>query len=177
MSKVLSSLKNFNKLRLARLQAELSKCIYSLQGLEPLIRPATGVVCQRLMVESYCIPGSAHSQAASAIWRKTSRALTFLTGLPVVTAFNCQSASSSTACINSSVTLTDILAFWYWIEKESLPSKLISQPNDCRSLAFRSSMALHQIKSNISGWSTFNITILAARRVLPPLLIAPAEAS
>ncbi len=29
----------------------------------------------------------------------------------------------------------------------------------------------------MSGWSTFRITIFAARRVLPPLLMTPAKAS
>src|SRR5436853_7625625 len=33
------------------------------------------------------------------------------------------------------------------------------------------------MKSSTSGWSTFRTTILAARRVLPPDLITPAEAS
>src|SRR5215813_13835381 len=33
------------------------------------------------------------------------------------------------------------------------------------------------MKSTISGWSTLRMTILAARRVLPPLLIAPANES
>src|ERR1700735_1096505 len=33
------------------------------------------------------------------------------------------------------------------------------------------------MKSTISGWSTLRITILAARRVLPPDLITPAKAS
>src|ERR1051325_11751988 len=33
------------------------------------------------------------------------------------------------------------------------------------------------MKSSMSGWSTFKITILAARRVLPPDLITPAKAS
>src|ERR1700753_21998 len=33
------------------------------------------------------------------------------------------------------------------------------------------------MKSSISGWSTLRMTILAARRVLPPLLITPAKAS
>src|SRR5258708_6122993 len=33
------------------------------------------------------------------------------------------------------------------------------------------------MKSTISGWSMFRITILAARRVLPPDLITPAKAS
>jgi hypothetical protein len=38
-------------------------------------------------------------------------------------------------------------------------------------------MALHQMKSWTSGWSAFSTTILAARRVLPPDLMVPAEAS
>src|SRR5436190_959272 len=33
------------------------------------------------------------------------------------------------------------------------------------------------MKSSISGWSTFRMTIFAARRVLPPDLITPAKAS
>src|SRR5207302_11146057 len=40
-----------------------------------------------------------------------------------------------------------------------------------------SSMALHQMKSSMSGWSESRMTIFAARRVLPPLRIVPAEAS
>src|SRR3989442_15958033 len=43
--------------------------------------------------------------------------------------------------------------------------------------AFFSSFAFDQIKSRISGWSTFRMTILAARRVLPPDLMTPAKAS
>src|SRR5947209_19477485 len=43
--------------------------------------------------------------------------------------------------------------------------------------AFFSSLALHQMNSSMSGWSTLRITILAARRVLPPDLITPAKAS
>src|SRR5262245_22236888 len=43
--------------------------------------------------------------------------------------------------------------------------------------AFFSSLALHQMNSSMSGCSTFRITILAARRVLPPDLITPANAS
>ena len=40
-----------------------------------------------------------------------------------------------------------------------------------------SSRALHQMNSSMSGWSTSSTTILAARRVLPPDLIVPADAS
>jgi hypothetical protein len=45
--------------------AELSRCMYSEHGLEPLMRPVVGGV-PALMVVSNCMPGSAHSQAA---WR------------------------------------------------------------------------------------------------------------
>src|SRR6201996_9267176 len=43
--------------------------------------------------------------------------------------------------------------------------------------ALSSSLALHSMKSSISGWSTLRMTILAARRVFPPDLITPAKAS
>src|SRR5574337_1240467 len=43
--------------------------------------------------------------------------------------------------------------------------------------AFFSSSALHLMYSTMSGWSTFRITILAARRVRPPDLMTPANAS
>ncbi len=43
--------------------------------------------------------------------------------------------------------------------------------------AFSSSCALHQMNSSMSGCSMSRMTIFAARRVLPPDLIVPAEAS
>ena len=43
--------------------------------------------------------------------------------------------------------------------------------------AFFSSFALQWMNSMMSGWSTFRITILAARRVLPPDFTTPANAS
>ena len=46
-----------------------------------------------------------------------------------------------------------------------------------RSQALRSSFALQSMNSRTSGWSTFRMTIFAARRVLPPDLIAPAKLS
>ena len=139
--------------------------------------PAFGAVCQRLIVVSNCIPGSAHSQAAWAIWRNRSRALTMRTAEPSVRAVRAQSASSRTACMNSSVTRTELFAFWYWMENESDPSRSMSNPPSRRTRALRSSSALHQMKSSMSGWSSLRMTILAARRVLPPDLIVPAEAS
>src|ERR1700744_2059896 len=46
-----------------------------------------------------------------------------------------------------------------------------------RAWALASSLDLHSMKSMMSGWSTLRMTILAARRVLPPDLMTPAKAS
>src|SRR6195952_4995461 len=105
-----------SRLMLARLQAELSRCMYSLHGFDALIRPVFGAVCHLLIVVSNCMPGSAHCQVASEIWRMSSRAFTVLMVSPVSTARSAQSASSTTACMNSSVTRTELFAFWYWME-------------------------------------------------------------
>src|SRR6202521_2312191 len=43
--------------------------------------------------------------------------------------------------------------------------------------AFFSSSALQRMKSRTSGWSALRMTILAARRVVPPDLIEPANES
>ena len=79
--------------------------------------------------------------------------------------------------MNSSVTRTELLAFWYWIEVKPSPSIDMSKPASRSAAAFSSSRALHQMKSRMSGWSTSSTTILAARRVLPPDLIVPAQES
>src|SRR6202046_3874455 len=171
------SSRNVSRFMEARLQAELSRWTYSLHGLLPLIRPVLGAVCQRLMVVSYCRPGSAHSQAEWAIWRNRSRAGTVRTVDPSVRAVSSQSRPSITASMNSSVTRTELLAFWYWVEWLSAPSRSMSKPASRSTRALRSSMALHQMKSSTSGWSMSRMTILAARRVLPPDLMVPAEAS
>jgi len=86
--------------------------MYSEQGFEARIGPLCGQVCQRLMVLSYCNPGSPHTQAASAISRSSSRAGTRVTTSPLVRATVSHSRSSSTARMNSSVTRTEWLAFW-----------------------------------------------------------------
>src|ERR1700750_3408977 len=176
-SKLPSSRRNFMRLIEARLQAELSTCMYSLQGLEALIRPDSGEVCQRLIVVSYWTPGSAQRQAASAIWFISSRASTVFTEEPSVRAVRCHSSPPSTASMNSSVTRTELLAFWYWIEVKPSPSIDMSKPASRRAAASSSSLALHQMKCSTSGGSTSRPPISAARRVLPPDLIVPAQAS
>ena len=79
--------------------------------------------------------------------------------------------------MKSSVTRTELLAFWYWMENESAPSKSMSKPASRSTRALRSSFDLHQMNSCTSGWSTLRMAIFAARRVLPPDLMVPAEAS
>src|SRR5450631_2572174 len=71
---------NFSRLKLARLQAELSRNMYSEQGFEALMRPEFLLVCHLLMVVSNCIPGSPHCHVASAILVMMSRALYVFTG-------------------------------------------------------------------------------------------------
>src|ERR1700712_10047 len=111
MSKVPGGVTNFIRLKLARLQAELSRNMYSEQGLEALIRAVFLEVCQRLMVVSYCMPGSPHCQVASAILCMRSRARYSLTGLRSLTVLVENVPSFSTADMNSSVTRTELLAF------------------------------------------------------------------
>src|SRR5688500_4070510 len=172
-----SGRRNFMRFSEARLHALSSTCMYSLHGFEALMRREFGDVCHWLIVVSYWTPGSAQRHAASEISRMSSRADTDSVGSPVSRAISCHSSSFSTACMNSSVTRTELLAFWYWIEWKPSPSIDMSNPASRSAAALSSSSALHQMKSRMSGWSTSSTTILAARRVLPPDLIVPAHAS
>src|SRR3954451_1084038 len=176
-SKLPSGRRNFIRFSDARLQAESSTCMYSEHGLDALIRPELGDVCHWLIVVSYWTPGSAQRHAASAISRISSRAGSVSVGSPVARAIRLHCSSFSTACINSSVRRTELLAFWYWIDWKPSPSIDMSNPASRSAAALSSSFALHQMKWRMSGWSTFSTTILAARRVLPPDLIVPAHAS
>ena len=96
---------------------------------------------------------------------------------PVRRASRSNSLPSSTACMNSSQTRTELLAFWYWTLTMSWPPRSMSNPASRRARIFSSSRALVSMNSSTSGWSTSRTTILAARRVAPPDLIVPAEAS
>src|SRR5215216_5624665 len=172
-----SGRRNFIRFSDARLHAESSTCMYSEHGLDALIRPEFGDVCHWLMIVSYWTPGSAQRQAASEISRISSRAGSVSTGCPVERAVRLHSSSFSTAAMNSSVSRTELLAFWYWIDWNPSPSIDMSNPASRSAAALSSSLALHQMNSRMSGWSTSSTTILAARRVLPPDLIVPAHAS
>src|SRR6476659_9028430 len=176
-SNVSSSRRNFSRFSEARLQLELSSDMYSEHGLDAVIRPVSGLVCQSLIVSSYWMPGSAHSHAALAILLNSSRASTVSMTRPSSRARRPNSVPSSTARMNSSLTRTELLAFWYWTDTMSLPPRSMSKPASRSARILSSSRALVSTNSSMSGWSTSSTTILAARRVAPPDLIVPAEAS
>src|SRR5215468_7566094 len=76
---------NFIRFSDARLQAESSRNMYSEHGFDALIGAVFFDVCHRLIVVSYCMPGSPQMYADSAIIRINSRALYVPTGSPVTT--------------------------------------------------------------------------------------------
>ncbi len=75
------------------------------------------------------------------------------------------------------LTRTELLAFWYWTEVMSAPPRSMSKPASRSARILSSSRALVATNSSMSGWSTSSTTIFAARRVAPPDLMVPAEAS
>src|SRR4051795_7581208 len=176
-SKVSSSRRNFSRLSDARLHEELSSDMYSEHGFDAVMRPVSGLVCQSLIVSSYCSPGSAHSHAACEILRKSSRASTSSMTSPVLRAWRPNFVPSSTARMNSSLTRTELLAFWYCTEVMSAPPRSMSKPASRSARILCSSRALVSTNSSMSGWSTSRTTIFAARRVAPPDLMVPADAS
>src|SRR5580658_84094 len=89
--------RNLIRLTDAKLHAESSRNMYSEQGLLARMGAVFGQVCQRLMVVSYCTPGSAHPHAASAIWRQRSRASYVSQTFPVVRITVCHFPPTSAA--------------------------------------------------------------------------------
>src|SRR3989440_6898106 len=176
-SNVPSARRNFSRLSEARLHEELSRCMYSEHGLEAVIRPVSGQVCQSLITSSYWMPGSAHSHAAVASLRNSSFASTVSTTEPSSRPRSSKLPPSSTARMNSPETRTELLAFWYWTLTMSLPPRSMSKPASRSARILCSSRAFVSMNSTTSGWSTSRMTIFAARRVAPPDLMVPALAS
>src|SRR5579885_1375802 len=81
LSSVLCPL-NASRFSDARLQAVSSRNMYSEHGFDARMGPEAGHVCQSLMVEWNCRPGSAEAHAAYPIFSHSSRAFTVLAGLP-----------------------------------------------------------------------------------------------
>src|SRR3954471_9596705 len=118
-------LSNFIRLSDARLHAESSRNMYSEHGFEALMRAVFGHGCQSLTVVSNCMPGSPQRWADSAILRISSRALNVpMTVFGSVTDHVCHSPSFSYACMKSSVTRTEWLAFWNCTESYAPPGAL-----------------------------------------------------
>src|SRR3954463_7025632 len=176
-SNVPSLLRNFMRFSDARLHELLSRLMYSEHGLDALMRPVSGLVCQSLIVSSYWMPGSAHSQAARVTLLNSVLASTVSITEPSMRARRPNSVPSSTARMNSSETRTELLAFWYWTLVMSLPPRSMSYPASRSARILSSSRALVSMNSSMSGWSMSRTTILAARRVAPPDLMVPADAS
>src|SRR3954468_6032436 len=176
-SNVSSSRRNFMRFSDARLHEELSSDMYSEHGLDAVMRPVSGFVCQSLMVSSYWMPGSAHSHAAVATLRHSSRASTVSRTEPSLRARRPNSLACSTARMNSSLTRTELLAFWYCTDVMSLPPRSMSNPASRSARILFSSRRLVSTNSSMSGWSMSRTTIFAARRVAPPDLMVPALAS
>ena len=67
---------------------------------------------------------------------------------------------------------------WVWIAfSTAFRCLFISREPVTRSATFCSSVTFQLTNSSMSGWSRSSTTIFAARRVVPPLLIAPAARS
>src|SRR4051794_13306562 len=176
-SKVSSSRRNFSRFSDARLHEELSSDMYSEHGLDAVIRPVSGLVCQSLIVSSYWMPGSAHSQAATAIFFHSVRASTVSMTSPSLRPRRPNSLPSSTARMNASLTRMELFAFWYCTDVMSLPPRSMSNPASRSARILFSSRRLVSTNSLMSGWSMSRTTIFAARRVAPPDLMVPALAS
>src|SRR2546422_5364151 len=63
------------------------------------------------------------------------------------------------------------------MDEYASPSMPLPYPLSRSTHAFFSSLALLLMNSTMSGWPAFKMTIFAARRVLPPDLMTPANAS
>src|SRR5690349_11565488 len=111
MSSSPSAVRYFMRLREARLHAVSSRNMYSLHGFDELIGAVFEQVCQLLIVEWNCTPGSPQTHADSAISFMTSRAWSFSMTCPSRTDFVVHSRPSVTARMNSSVTRTEWFAF------------------------------------------------------------------
>ena len=151
--------------------------MYSEHGLDAVIRPVSGLVCQSLIVSSYCRPGSAHSHAA---WRScvnSSRASTVSMTSPVLRPRRPNDGAlldRAHELVGDADGVVGVLVLHRGdvVAAEVHVEAGVAQRADLVLLA-----RLGLTNSSMSGWSTSRTTILAARRVAPPDLMVPADAS
>ncbi len=79
--------------------------------------------------------------------------------------------------MNSSERRTELFEFWPLTVLYASPLKSDSRPAPIRMAAFSSSRTFQFTNFSMSGCSASRITIFAARRVVPPDLVAPAARS
>ena len=134
-------------------------------------------VCQRLMVVSYCMPGSPHCQVASEIFFSRS-----LAGYVSILAIDDGAGGEvGVAHHGDHEVVGDADAVVGVLEEDGAVGvgvgmrSVVALGYEGVGLGFF--FLLHSMKSTMSGWSMFRMTILAARRVLPPDLMTPAKAS
>src|SRR5687768_15269238 len=151
MSKLPSARRNFVRFKDDRLHAVSSRNMYSEQGFDALIFPLFGQVCQRLMIESYCTPGSAQPHAASATRFQSSVASCVSTTSPVVRMRVCHLPPLVAAFMKSSFTRIELFEFCPLTVLYASPLKSLSKPAAISAFAFFSSRTFHWMKSLISG--------------------------
>src|SRR5580698_7459118 len=153
---------NFLRFRLERLQAVSSRNMYSEHGFDALIGPEFEHVCQRLIVVSYCTPGSPQYQVPSAICRR--RNLASCSGPAVlgsVTQWVFHFLPSTALCMSAASTPTGRFAFWNMIELYASPLKFESySPLSISVRAFFSSFRFAWINSRTSGCQSLRLCIL-----------------
>jgi hypothetical protein len=106
------SLRNAKRLSLARLQAESATCKNSPQGLDAVMRPVLGQVCQRAIWSANCtrVPAASGRLSAGAQQSARGERLEHLAGGDRPQGPH--SPSSTASRMNSSLTRTEWLACW-----------------------------------------------------------------
>ena len=106
-------------------------------GVDPArLRAGVPVVDRRVVLDARvgAAPGGVGDLAQQVARRRASSS-----ARRPLRAVRSQSSPRSTASMNSSVTRTELLAFWYWIEWKASPSRRMSKPASRRAAAFSSS--------------------------------------
>jgi hypothetical protein len=131
------------------------------------------------MVVSYCTPGSAQAHAASAIcFQRSFAGLERVDDLlRSVRQRKCHVAVLIDRAHELVRTRTRVVAVLAADRVVGLAVEVARVARGDEGRAFFSSRTFHSMKSTISGWSMSRQTIFAARRVVPPLLVAPAARS